>query len=150
MSDIDPKETLLRRIKAAKEKSIQFEEDTCEKEELRDLERKAQFEENRARDWPHIQAAEDEHGEIRYVNTRLGAIVVKRPHHLVFQKFSRKAGSKKGIDDAAIWSLVRPCIVYPGIDKVNEITETYPGVTAKLGEKVVELGNGEVEEFEGK
>jgi hypothetical protein len=150
VSEFDQKEALLQRIKAAKEKSSQFEIDACEKEELRELEKKAQFEENKLRDLPHIQKAEDEHGEIRVVNTRLGAIIVKRPHHLVFQKFSRRAGSKKGLDDAAIWGLVRPCIVYPEIEKVNEITETYPGVTAKLGEKVIELGNGDVEEFEGK
>jgi len=151
MSDVeDPREAALRRIREAREKSAAFEEQSREREELRELERKARFEENKARDLPHVQAAEEEHGVIRVVNTPLGAIVVKKPHHLAFQKFTRKAASAKGFDDMDIWRLVKPCIVYPDVAKVEEITEEYPGVPARLGNAVVEMGNGEVEEVEGK
>lgn len=143
-------EELERRIKEAREKSSSFESSISERDRLRELEKRAQFEENKARDLPHIQAAEDEHGEIRVHNTPLGAVVVKKPHHLVFQKFSRKAASSKGMKDQDIWALVRSCVVYPDITKVEDIVEEYPGVTAILATKIIELGNGEAENFEGK
>lgn len=146
----DEKEALLQRMKDAKAKTSKFEEDALEREQLRELERKVQFEENKARDLPHIQTVEDEHAPIRVVNTPLGAIALKRPNHLAFQKFMRKAGSDKGMNEMDVWRLVRPCIAYPDVVRVEEITEEYPGVTVRLGNAVVELGNGEVEEFEGK
>lgn len=151
MSEIEnPKDAVLRRIREAKEKSNAFEEKAREREELRELERKAILEENKARDLPHVQAAEDEHGVIRVVNTPLGAIVLKRPHHLAFQRFMRKATSDKGMKEMDVWRLVKPCIVYPDVARVEDITEEYPGVTVRLGNQIVELGNGEVEELEGK
>ncbi len=146
----DRREELLERMRAAKEKASEFETRSSEREQIRELERKVRFEENKARDLPHIQAAEDEHGVIRVVNTPLGAIVVKRPHHLAYQKFTRKVSSEKGMNEMDVWRLVKPCIVYPDASKVEEITEEYPGVTVRLGDAVVNLGNGEVEEFEGK
>lgn len=144
------KESILERIKKAREKTAAFELENVGREELKELEKKALFEENKARDLPFIQAAEDEHGEIRVENTRLGAIVVKKPNHLAFQKFMRKISSDKGMNDMDIWRLVRPCIVYPDVSKVEEITEEYPGVTVRLGNAVIELGNGVVEDAEGK
>jgi hypothetical protein len=151
MSDAEtPREALERRIREARAKTSAFEESGSEREQLRELERRARTEENRARDLPHVQEAEDEHKVIRVVNTPLGAIVVRRPHHLAFQQFMRKAGSEKGMDEAAIWRLVKPCVVYPDVARVEEITEEYPGVTVRLGNAVVELGNGVVEDAEGK
>lgn len=146
----DPREAVKRRIREAREKSSAFEAESREKEELRELERKARFEENKLRDLPHIQAAEDEHGVIRVVNTPLGAICLKAPHHLAYSKFTRKATSDDGLDDMTVWRLVRPCIVYPDVARAEEITEKYPGVTARCGTAVVEMGKGDVEEFEGK
>jgi hypothetical protein len=151
MSDTEnPREAVLRRIREAREKSGAFEEKAREREELRELERKAQFEENKTRDLPHIQAAEDEHSVIRVVNTPLGAIALKRPHHLAFQRFMRKASSNKGMGEMDVWRLVKPCIAYPDVASVERITEEYPGVTIRMGNVVVELGNGEVEGVEGK
>jgi len=144
------REALEQRIREAREKSSAFEAENREREELRELERKAQLEENRVRDLPHIQKAEDEHDEIKVVKTPRGAIVVKRPHHLAFSKFTQKASAEKGIADLDIWRLVRKCIVYPDVAKAEAITEDYPGVTARLGTAVVELGNGDIEEVEGK
>ena len=83
---------------------------------------------------------------------RLGAIVVKKPNHLAFHKFTRKVSvsGDKGPKDIDIWNLVRHCIVYPEISTVEKITEEYPGVTARLGSAVIELGHGVVEDAEGK
>lgn len=146
----DPKEALLQRIRDARAKTAALDEQLAEREQLRELERQARIAENRARDLPHIQAAEDEHAPIRIVNTALGAIVVKRPHHLAYQKFMRKVGSEKGMNETDVWRLVRPCIVYPDAARVEGITEEYPGVTMRLGTAVIELGSGEVETTEGK
>ena len=151
MSDVEEqREALLQRIREAREKRAAFEEQAREREELRELEERARFEENKARDLPHVQEAEEEHGVIRVVNTPLGAIVLKRPHHLAFGKFTKKVASAKGFDDGDIWRLVKPCIVYPDVARVEEMTEEYPGVTARMGNAVIEMGNGEVEEVEGK
>lgn len=144
------KEEILERIKKAREKNAVFEAENVEKEEIKELERKAIFEENKARDLPFIKKAEEEHGEIKYVNTRLGAIVVKKPHHLTFQQFSKKLASDKGPDNMDMWRFIRKSIVYPDISKVEEITEEYPGTTILLCNAVIELGNGNVEEIEGK
>ncbi|MCP3886458.1 MAG: hypothetical protein GY700_13510 [Propionibacteriaceae bacterium] len=151
MSDTEtPKEALERRIREAREKSAKFEQESNEKEQLRDLERKVKLEENKARDLPEIQNAEDEYGEIRVVNTPDGAIVVKRPNQFHFNTFSKKASSNKGLSENDTWKFVSKCVVYPSLERVEEIVEKYPGVTSRLGEKAVELGNGRVEEFEGK
>ncbi len=146
----NPREALERRIREARAKTAAYKEKGTEREQLRELERRARIEENRARDLPHVQAAEDEHGAVRVVNTPLGAIVVKRPHHLAFQQFMRRANVEKGVNEADVWRLVKTCIVYPDASKVEEYTEEYPGVTVRLGSAVVELGNGVVEEAEGK
>lgn len=146
----DPNAELSRRLKEARKKVESFEEESRKREEIRELERKVRFEENKARDLPHIEAAEEEHGVIKVVNTPLGAIVLKRPHHLAFQKFMRRVNSEKGMNEKDIWRLTKPCIVYPDVNRVDEITEEYPGVSVRMGSKVVELGNGRVEDVEGK
>ena len=125
---LEGKEEILERLKKAREKNAAFEEENKDREEMKELEKQAIFEENKARDLPHVKAAEDEHGVISIINTPLGAIVVKRPNHLIFNKFTKKASSTKGIDDMDIWRLVRPCIVYPKTSTVEKITEEYPGV----------------------
>lgn len=154
MSDESAAESALdalhSRLREARAKTSAFEEQAREREERRELERQLLFEENKARDLPHVRAAEDENGVVKVVNTPLGAVVLKRPHHLAFQKFMRKAGSDKGMNEMDIWRLVKRCIVYPDVGRVEEITEEYPGITIRLGNMVVELGNGEVGGFEGK
>ncbi|MHC4622188.1 MAG: hypothetical protein ACYTEQ_31005 [Planctomycetota bacterium] len=126
----DVLDELRRRLKAAREKNEAFEEQARSREEKREIERRLRFEENKNRDLPKIQAAEDEHVMIRVVNTPDGAIVVKRPHHLAYQKFVRKVGSDKGMNEMDVWKLVKPCIVYPDVSKVEDITEEEP---AKAG-----------------
>jgi len=146
----DAKEALLERLRTARAKAAEHEEQLAAREELRQLEEQAVAAENRARDLPHIQAAEDEHGKIAVVNTRLGAIVVRKPHHLAYQQFTRRAADSKPLDDAAMWRLVKACVVYPTVQRAEEIVEEYAGVTARLAEEVVRLAKGEVDETEGK
>lgn len=148
MSTVDELE---RRLREAQAQNEQFEAENEERERLRELEKQVRFEENKVRDLPHIQAAEDEHGVIGVVNTPNGAVVLRRPHHLAFNQFVRRMGNeKKPPDNHDFWKLVKPCIVYPDAATVNAWTDEFAGLTIKLGSKVIELGNGEVEELEGK
>jgi hypothetical protein len=144
-------EELRRRLKEARGKNEAFEVQSRAREEKRDLERKIRYEENKNRDLPYIQAAEEEHGHIRYVNTHDGAVVVKPPHHLAYNQFIRRlSNEKKPVDNNDYWRLVKPCIVYPDVVKVEEMTEKFAGLTVRLGNKVVELGRGDADELEGK
>ena len=143
-------EELERRLKEIRAKNDEFEAEIRERERVRELEAKLLFEQNKARDLPHVQAAEDEHGQIRVVNTKLGAVVVRKPHHLAFKRFMHKVSGDKEMREADVWRLAKSCVVYPDISKVDEIREEYPGVTMRLGTAVIELGNGEAEELEGR
>lgn len=144
-------EELEKRLRAAQDQNEQFEAENEERERLRELEKQVRFEENKVRDLPHIQAAEDEHGVIGVINTPNGAIALRRPDHRLFNLFVRRMGNeKKPPDNHDFWKLVKPCIVYPDAATVNAWTDEFAGLTIKLGSKVIELGNGEVEEFEGK
>jgi hypothetical protein len=145
----DRKAELLQRIQAAKEKSSEYENLTDE-DQLRALEEKLRFEENKARDLPHIREAEEKYGEIRVVNTEMGAIVLRKPNHLNFKNFSRSLNSGKLLDDDVIWKLVRPCIVHPDISRAEEIVEEYPATTIRLGEQAMDLAKGKAAEIEGK
>lgn len=147
----DANEDLRRKLQAAKKRNADLEESIREQEERRDLQRQLRFEENKTRDLPHIQAAEEEHGQIRVANTHDGAVVVKAPHHLAYNKYVRRmSNDKKPMDNNDFWRLVKPCIVYPDVAKVEELTEKYAGLVITLGNLVVELGRGEAEAFEGK
>lgn len=147
----EQKEALELRLREAKAKTSKLQEEMLEKEEIRELERKIRFEENKARDLPHIQKAEDEHGAIRVVNTEDGAVVLRRPHHLVFNKFVRRMGDdKKPLDNDDYWRLAKPCIIYPDVATVEAWAEKFALLPVELGNKVVELGKAGIEEVEGK
>lgn len=97
------------------------------------------LEEQRLRDEPEIDKAIAEHGPLgiktAVVETPLGAIVVKRPNHLHYKRFLDKASTKT--DD--LWALVRTCIVYPDVAKVNAICEEYPALVVTLADACVDL-----------
>lgn len=144
------KEELRQRIREAEAKIDAVQEEIDADREMRELEEKARLKENAARDMPHIKKAEEKYDEIRSVNTPLGAVVLKKPGHQVFRRFTRKANSNKPIDDNDVWDLVKPCIVYPDIARVETIVEEYPATTMLLGEKAMELAKGKSAEIEGK
>jgi integrase len=95
--------------------------------------------ENEVRDAPAIAAAVQEHGPIgtktALVETSMGTIVVKRPQHLVWKKYTQK--DKVTPDD--VERLIRSCLVYPDKARFDEIWETLPGVGARLIDAVGEL-----------
>lgn len=107
-------------------------------------------EEQRLKDEPEIAKAVNEHGaigsKIAVVETDMGAIVVKRPPPVVFKRFQDKGSTKT--DD--FWSLVKPCIVYPDVRRVNEILEALPGTLGSLADEVVTLAGYRTKEAGGK
>lgn len=144
------KADLRRRIREAEAKIETHQKELDAAREERELEEKVRLKENAARDLPHVREAEEQYGEIKAINTPLGAIVLRKPNHLAFGKFTRWVNSGAKIDDDAIWRLVKPCIVYPDITRVEEIVEEYPATTVRLGEMAMELAKGKAAELEGK
>jgi len=153
-SDFEEKKAaLLARISASRKSTKELEKKIQEESELKDLEKKARKAELRARDLPHIRDAEIEHGVIGVVKTdEDGAIVLRKPNHLAFDRFSSRMSvtQKKPLGSADYWKMIRPCIVYPEASKVDDLTEKYPALMLTLINKVIELGNAGIEEAEGK
>lgn len=117
---------------------------------LGEYRRKVERKEQAAKDAPRIVEAEDEHGpigeRIAVVETDLGAIVVKRPHHLIFRRFQDKGSTKS--DD--LWALVKPSIVYPDAKRVDQIIEELPATLSQLADEVVTLAGVRSKEAAGK
>lgn len=109
------------------------------KAEAARLDAELALEEQRLRDEPEIDKAIAEHGPLdiktAVVETPRGAIVVKRPNHLHYKRFLDKASTKT--DD--LWALVRTCIVYPDVARVNAICEEYPALVVTLADACVTL-----------
>lgn len=85
-----------------------------------------------------IAQAEAEHGpvgkKIRVVNTPAGAVIVKRPNHLLYRKFL-----DSDIDTQEVEKLVRPCVVYPAIEKFERMLTDQPGILAAVSDAVTHL-----------
>jgi hypothetical protein len=141
---------LRARDAAARETIAKVEAERAGREELERLRADVERREQQAKDAPAIAAAEAEHGpvgkRIAVIGTDLGAVVVKRPPHLLYKRFIDK--DKRKSDD--IWQLVRPCIVYPEASRVDAICEELPATLYRLGDAVVELAGFRTEEVSGK
>lgn len=108
--------------------------------EIERLKAEIALEEQRLRDEPEIDKAIAEHGPLnirtKVIETPAGAVVIKRPNHLHFRKFQDKGDSIKTAD---VWDLVRTCIAYPDVKRVDKICEDYPGVLMELANAVSDL-----------
>lgn len=150
MSHEDQKKALLERIAKAKAEREQLDAEAEERAELARLQREAIAAENALRDEPHIAKAEEEHGAlgegIAVIDTPRGAIVIKRPHHLVFRKFSAK--EKPKIDE--IEAFVRSCLVYPAKDTFESIAEEFSGTYGACVNAITVLMTNTSKERSGK
>ena len=119
-----------------------------ERAELSALKEAIEREKNALRDAPAIEKAELEHGadKIATVVTRLGAVVLKRPHSASYRRFQDQASSKS--ED--VIKLVRPCVVYPTAAELDRILDEQPGVLARLADAVATLADAAQEERRGK
>ena len=91
-----------------------------------------------------LEAAEIEHGakKIAVVRTDMGAIILKRPHPVIFKRFQDK-GSLKHED---LEKLVRPSLVYPDAARFNEIMDELPATLLRCANTVSGLAGVRMEE----
>lgn len=150
MSESDDQiKALHDRIAKAKAARAPLDEAAGRRAELALLEREALREENALRDGPYIAEAERTLGvdRIEVVDTDLGAIVVKRPHHQKFNAVMNK-GANLTQDDLA--GLVRTCVVYPEWEKTSEYLTELPATMVALADAVVRLAGSGAKARSGK
>jgi hypothetical protein len=133
----------IKALEARRDKALaqleQFEKAREDRRKAQLARREAEDAENDSRDAPHIAKAEEEIGpigtKIALVETTLGTIIVKRPNHLVWKKYTRK--EKVSADD--VEALIRTCLVYPEKARFDAIWEELPGVGSRLIDAVSDL-----------
>jgi len=149
----DEKADLEQRLLAAQEAVAAVESVADEKRELALLKIRVERAEQAAKDAPEIAKAEEQYGpigeSIEVVQTSMGAIVVKAPHHLHWGPFQDKAINNK-LKPSDVWKLVKTCLVYPDSARVEEIIEAQSGAVARLATAVTELADIETKERAGK
>ncbi len=151
MATIDEEIAELReRSRKMREELEKADTDREKREELARLRLEVQRQENAARDAPHIEKAEAEHGpigrHIAVIDTDLGAIVVKRPPHLLYKRFIDK--DKRTSDD--VWKLVKPCLVYPDAARVDQMIEELPATLYRIADALLDLAGLRASEVSGK
>jgi hypothetical protein len=151
MTDLgeDPKAMLQARLEAARERKTAAEPSAAERE-LADLQASVEAAELAARDAEAVKAAVAKHGKldekIGVVYTRLGCIVVTRPHTASFRMF-QDLEEPKGSD---VEDLVMPCVVHPSRKDADKMLEELPGTLAQLADKVALLAGVKRSKLAGK
>lgn len=145
----DEIKALEARIAKARAERAALDEEAARKAELARLEKLAKAEEQATIDAPHIAEARTEHGYERtdVVVTDLGAIVVKRPHHLKWNQLVSKGEKMTTVDLA---DLVKSCVVYPTWAAANKMLEEAPGAMGVLVDAITNLAKGGAKERSGK
>ncbi|MEM9075162.1 MAG: hypothetical protein AAGE52_42080 [Myxococcota bacterium] len=101
--------------------------------------------EREAKEAEAIAELEAEHGadRIAVVRTRVGCVVVKRPHAVTYKKF-RDVGSFKF---AALEQLVATNLLYPALrSDLDKITQQQPAVIEKAAGAIIRLAGYHTEE----
>ena len=142
------REQLEAELAAAKAANASHIAARAERAELAALKESIERENNALRDAPFVEKAEIELGidKIATIVTRLGAVVLKRPHSASYRRFQDQASSKS--ED--VIKLVRPCVVYPASAELDRILDEQPGVLARLADAVATLADAAQEERRGK
>lgn len=101
-------------------------------------------------DEPAIAEMVDKHGAvgdgIAILRTPEGAVVVKRPQQAVWRRFS----DTKNTDGPAVYKLVRGCVVYPSLERLEAIIEKRPAALEQLGGLISELAIARDADLAGK
>lgn len=144
------REDLEARLKKAQAELGRIAAARAESDALEVLRAEVEAKEFALRDAPHVAAAEEAHGApgvgTMTVETRLGVVVVKRPHAAVFRRFADKASTKS----ADVEELVRKCVVYPDAAALDTILAELPAVLTRIADAVVILGGAATAERSGK
>jgi len=84
--------------------------------------------------------------KIGTVFTRRGVIIVKKPNHVLFQRWQDVGKTTT----TAAMTLVRPCVVYPDLVSFDAWMQDQPGVLAFLADECCILAGIRIEEARGK
>lgn len=97
-----------------------------------------------------LAAAVCDHGPlgkaIAQIDTDLGVVIVKKPHHVAFRRFQDKGD----YDSAANEALVLPCLVYPSAARFDEIIKELPATLTRCSDAVVVLAGFRAKAVGGK
>jgi len=145
----DEIKALEERIAKARADRAALDEAAERRVEIARLEKLARAEEQALIDAPHIAEAQEKHGVDRttVVVTDLGAVVLKKPHHLKWNALVAK-GEKMTTADLA--DLVKSCVVYPAWPAVDKMLEEAPGAMGVIVDAVTNLAKGGAKERSGK
>lgn len=111
------------------------------------------------RDEVALRAAEETHGQaleygsgpaegrkLAVVRTDVGAVIVKRPHHVLFKRFQDSGEANAEEFD----KLVRPCLVHPDGATFDRYLEEQPAILGRVAGAVAVLAGIRVKELAGK
>ena len=85
------------------------------------------------------------YGEIRIYRTPHGALALKSPGPVDFQRFTDKLTSDKGSKYATMREIVMACRIYPEREAALSLLEHYPGIVLQAGNAINELAGTEFE-----
>jgi len=111
------------------------------------------------RDEEAIATAEEKHGQaleygsgpaegrkVAIVRTDLGAVIVKRPNHVLFKRFQDSGEANAEEFD----KLVRPCLVHPDGATFDRYVEDQPAILGRVAGAVATLAGIRMKELSGK
>lgn len=85
--------------------------------------------------------AQDEFGEdaVARIETRLGAIIVKKPADILYRNWTETAPKKGGYTFNYLHKLVFPCLVYPTAAMFDHICKEQPATMGTCADEVCTL-----------
>lgn len=132
-------EDLKARLEAAKARRAAAESSALAARAESDLLLEVETAEREAKDAEAIATAEAKHGrqgkKIAVILTDMGAVIVKRPHHVAYKAFT----DLEEIKSADLDKLIRPCVVYPDASALDKILEELPGTLNRCADAVCYL-----------
>lgn len=148
--DFDPNYDLKQRLETVRAERQKLADEREAREQERALADLVEQEERSLRNERAIAEAEAAHGalgkKIAAVEARSGVVIVKRPHHVLFRKFTD--ASKFTSDECE--KLVRPSLVYPDKATFDSWAEEEPAIIVRAANACAMLAGVRGEEASGK
>lgn len=146
----DPDYAAKQRLAAAKAERSRILAARAAREAARSVDDQLEVEERSLRDEQTIEKAECEHGrlgkKIAAVYSDQGVVIVKRPNHLIFQRF-QDAGEVTTLE---LRKLVNPSLVHPALGVFEGYVEEEPALLLRVGNAVAALAGARAKEVSGK
>jgi hypothetical protein len=155
-SDAQPTDPLVQRLAELKAERVGLEEARAKREQERRVSEEIEEQEQIIRDERAIADAEEKYGpigkKIAAIKTPgLGIVIVKRPHHVTFRKWSdTNLGKDGGVSNDALEELIRPCIVHPSRTEFDRYCEEQPAILLRASNVITKLAGMRGQELSGK